>query len=339
MSRSPLSVPTTQRRHRGALARLAASCLCAAVLLGACSQPRAPSWSGYVEGDYVYMAASLGGLLTQLPVRSGDSVAAGAPLFALDIDSERAARLEAQARQTRAQALVSNLSKGRRHDELAVLRAQLTQAQTLAQQAANDVAREEQLVQQGFSAAARAEGVRTALAQARAHVAELQAQLRVAELPARSDERAAALADTEAATQAVQQLLWREHQKARSAPQAALVADTFFRPGEWVAPGQPVLSLLPPGNIKLRFFVPQADLAQFPLGTPVLAHCDGCAKAVAAKVSFVASHAEYTPPVIYSNAQRAKLVFMLEAKPQAQDALALRPGQPVDIRLATAGTP
>lgn len=301
------------------------------LLLGACTPTPPAGWSGYVEGDYIYLSSALGGTLTALPVHAGDLAVQGTTLFALDTDAEQAARKEGDARLTRAQAAAANLAKGRRADEVEVVRAQLAQAQTQAQQANTDLAREEQLVRQGFVSTARRDSLRTLLNQAQARVNELQAQLRVAQLPARSDERAAALADTEAASQAVKQLAWREAQKARAAPVNALVADTFFRVGEWVAPGQPVVSLLPPTHVKVRFFVAQEELATLRLGAPVQIHCDGCKAPVAAKVSFIANRAEYTPPVIYSNAQRAKLVFMLEARPDPKDAALLKPGQPVDV--------
>lgn len=301
------------------------------ILLAACTPAPGTGWSGYVEGEYVYVSAALGGTLTQLNVRAGDTVAAGAPLFALDTDNEQAALREAQARQTVAQAQASNLDRGRRREEIDVIRAQLAQAQTAAAQSATDLAREQQLVAQGFVAHARLDTLRSAQSQTQARVSELQAQLRVAELPARRDERNAAQASREAASAAVQQAAWREAQKHRQAPTAALVADTFFRVGEWVNPGQPVVALLPPGKLKLRFFVPEAQVAALPPGSAVHVRCDGCASDIRAKVSWIATRAEYTPPVIYSNAQRSKLVFLVEARLDAQDASRLKPGQPIEV--------
>jgi HlyD family secretion protein len=310
-----------------------------ALLLCACSPTPPAGWSGYIEGDYVYVSSALGGTITSLVPRPGEQVAQGAPLFTLDPDAEQAARLQADAQLVHAQAAASNLGKGRRAEELAVLQAQLTQAQAQAQQADSDLAREQLLVTQGFVSAARSEALRTALAAARARVEEIRAQLQVARLPARSDELSAAQADTAAATQQVRQLAWREAQKTRTAPEAARVADSFFRVGEWVAPGQPVVSLLPAANIKVKFFVAQGELPGLQLGTPVQIRCDGCAAPIAARVSFMSSRAEYTPPVIYSNAQRAKLVFLIEARPDARDAEKLKPGQPVDVSLSPGKTP
>jgi HlyD family secretion protein len=176
------------------------------------------------------------------------------------------------------------------------------------------------------------------LTQARARVAELTAALQVAKLPGRNEEQSAQRAAVQAAREALKQSQWRTQQKQQTAPAAALVADVFYQVGEYVAAGQPVVSLLPPGNIKARFFVPGADLGTIHAGQSVLISCDGCGAPIAAQISRIATQPEFTPPVIYSNAQRSKLVFMVEAKPQASDAIRLKPGQPLDVRLATAPT-
>jgi len=111
------------------------------------------------------------------------------------------------------------------------------------------------------------------------------------------------------------------------------VVDTLYREGEWVAPGSPVIRLLPPKNVKVRFFVPERIVGGLEPGRKVLLHCDGCAADVAAEVNYIADEPEYTPPVIYSNETRAKLVFMVEARPSIENAGRLRPGQPVAVTL------
>jgi len=309
--------------------------LTAAALLGACSPKADPAWAGYVEGEYVYVAAPIAGALTTLAVQRGDEVKRGAPLFALDDQAERAAREEAAARASGAGAQAADLAKGKREQEIAVVQAQITQARAQAVQASAELARQEALVTQGFVSASRLDDVRAAARQARARVAELEASLRVAQLPARSDERSAA-ASTDAARYALDQARWREQQKQQSAPADARVADTFFRAGEWVGAGQPVVSLLPPGATKARFFVPESELGAIAVGQAVSVACDGCSAPVAARISFISTQAEYTPPVIYSNSQRARLVFMVEARPDPKDAARLRPGQPIDVRRAAA---
>ena len=308
-------------------------------MLAGCQPKAAPGWSGYVEGDYVYVSSQLGGTLSQLNVRAGDQATKDMPLFALEAENEQAARLEAEALLARANAQLANTAKGKRSDEIAVIQAQISQARAQARLNAAELAREEQLVKQGFVSAARSDNLRAAQAQSSARLDELEAQLRVAQLPARVDERAAAAADTDAARQSLRQSAWREAQKSRTAPAAGLVADTFFRVGESVQAGQPVLALLPPGNVKARFFVPESAVGHLQLGAAVQIVCDGCAAPIPAKISFISNRAEYTPPVIYSNAQRAKLVFLVEARPSPGDGARLKPGQPVDVVPATGPTP
>jgi len=302
------------------------------VLLGACAKPADPGWSGYAEADYVYVAAPIGGALAQLSVQRGQRVEADAPLFALDATAERAAREEAAARERSAKAQAANTVKGRRGDEIAVTQAQLAQAQAQAALAASELARTRQLVTQGFVSPSQLDDASAAERQARARVAELDAALRVARLPSRADERAAADAQAEAARSALVQQQWREAQKAQRAPVGGVVADSYFRVGEWVDAGRPVVSLLPAGAVRARFFVPEAELGAIRLGQAVELRCDGCDAPIAARIDFIATQAEYTPPVIYSNAQRARLVFMVEARPDAKDAARLKPGQPLDVR-------
>ena len=308
-------------------------------MLAGCQPKAAPGWSGYVEGDYVYVSSQLGGTLSQLNVRAGDQATKDMPLFALEAENEQAARLEAEALLARANAQLANTAKGKRSDEIAVIQAQISQARAQARLNAAELAREEQLVKQGFVSAARSDNLRAAQAQSSARLDELEAQLRVAQLPARVDERAAAAADTDAARQSLRQSAWREAQKSRTAPASGLVADTFFRVGESVQAGQPVLALLPPGNVKARFFVPESAVGHLQLGAAVQIVCDGCAAPIPARISFISNRAEYTPPVIYSNAQRAKLVFLVEARPSPGDGARLKPGQPVDVVPATGATP
>lgn len=305
--------------------------VCLAMATG-CSDKTPKAWSGYAEGDYIYIASPLAGRLNTLAVQAGQTVAKDAPLFTLDAEAELAARDEAQARVAVARAQAANTDKGRRTDEIAVTEAQLAQAQANAAQARNDLARQQQLVAQGFVSKARIDDASTAVSQAQARVAELTAALRVARLPARVDERSASQATAAAASEALRQTQWRASQKQQLAPAGALVADTFFRPGEYVPAGQPVLSLLPPENIKARFFVPEAEVAGLSPGQAVTLSCDGCGAPIAARIVRIAPQAEYTPPVIYSNAQRAKLVFMVEARPDKPADKPLHPGQPLDVR-------
>jgi HlyD family secretion protein len=302
-------------------------------VLGACSDPRDPGWSGYAEAEYVYVAAPLAGTMSALHVQAGEQVAPGQALFGLETEAEQAASAEANARLAVARFQAENTDKGKRADEVAVNEAQLEQARAQARLAQQDLARKRDLVAQGFISRAQLDEAQAVLAQAQARVAELASAVQVARLPARADERAAADAGVDAARHALRQTEWRRAQKQRVAPQAGQVADTFYRAGEFVPAGQPVVALLPPGSVKARFFVPETQLQAVSLGSAVTLSCDGCESPVAARVSHIATRPEYTPPVIYSNEQRSKLVFLAEARPAAVDAPRLRPGQPLIVRV------
>ena len=307
------------------------------LLTSACTDKPPAAWSGYAEGDYVYIASPLAGRLDTLAVQAGQTVAQGATLFSLDAENEQSAQQEASARLVSAQALSANLDQGKRREEMAVMQAQLAQARATETLAQSDLHRQQQLLIQGFVSKARVDDATTQLDQAMARVSELNAALDVAQLPARINERSAQRANAQAASEVLHQSSWRTRQKQQSAPTDALVAEVFYQPGEWVGAGQPVVSLLPPGNLKARFFVPESDLASVHPGQLVTLACDGCGTPIGAQITRVATQPEYTPPVIYSNAQRSKLVFMVEAKPSSQDSPRLKPGQPLDVR--TAATP
>lgn len=323
------------RRTRGVFKRWPALAVWLSLLaLGACRPPPSDAWSGYVEGDYVYVSAPVAGTLAALEVQRGASVPRAAPLFSLDAPAEDAARAEAEARVQAARAQAANTGKGRRGEELAVTAAQLAQARAQAALAEKEWARQRRLVEQGYISAARADDARTAARQARARVDELSAAMAVARLPARPDEQRAAEASASAAQAGLALTQWRESQTRRTAPTDGVVADTFFRVGEWVPAGQPVLSLLPTDGVKARFYVDEKTLSTLAVGQGVSLHCDGCGEPVRATVDFVATQPEYTPPVIYSNAQRERLVYRVEARPAAGAGARLKPGQPLDVRMA-----
>lgn len=329
---APCAATPRRARRPGQRWRRLGWLLAGSVGLTACSPPAPDGWAGYAEGDYVYVAAPVAGRLQRLAVRAGDAVAQGAPLFALDDASERDALQTAEAQRDAAAAQSANLQTGKRPDEIAQVQAQLAQARAQAALARTDAARMAALVAQAAVSRTEADTARTASAAADQRVTELEAALRTARQPAREQERAAAEAQTRAADGALAQQRWRLGQTAQTAPAAAQVADTLFREGEWVAAGQPVVSLLPPGQLKARFFVPEAALAQLRGGAAVQLLCDGCGTPIGARVSRIATEPEYTPPVIYSNEQRAKLVFMVEALPDVADAQRLKPGQPLAVR-------
>jgi HlyD family secretion protein len=118
------------------------------------------------------------------------------------------------------------------------------------------------------------------------------------------------------------------------APAAGTIQQIYFREGEMVPGQRPVLSIMPPGNMKLRFFVPETELPKLAVGDEVRVTCDNCAADLTAKIYFIATSAEYTPPVIYSLDERNKLVYLIQARPNRPDRL--RVGQPISVFLNAA---
>jgi len=303
------------------------------VLLCGCSGSKTVGYQGYVEGDYVNVASPMAGRLERLLVQRGQTVAAKAPLFALDTELELAAKQQADEQFNAAQAQLADLKLGRRKPEVAVTQAQLAQAKAALVQATLQLRREEAQFDAGGIPRGQLDDSRANEAIKAARVRELEGQLDVTRLPAREDQIRAQRAQVAAARAVQSQAAWRLDQKRPAASQTGLVSDTLYREGEWVPAGSPVVRMLPPGNVKLRFFVPETAAGELKPGRSVSVGCDGCGAGVTAVVSYVSNEPEFTPPIIYSNETRAKLVFLVEARPSAEHAKRLRPGQPVSVAL------
>lgn len=316
------------------IVRSAAAALVALVTAVGCTRADTDRYGGYAEAEFVYLGPLLSGRLQEVSVERGQRVEAGATLFQLDPDLEAYERATAAARAEQAAAQASDLRKGKRADEIRAIEQQLAQAKAAFALSTADLARSTSLVEKGFLSPNRLDELQAQHDRDAARVGEVQAQLAVAKTAARPDEIAAAAAAQRAAESDLALSRWREQQTRGVAAKAATVHDVMYRAGEWVAQGAPVVALLPDGAVKLRFFVPQAALSRVAPGDTVQVDCDGCPPDLTARVQFVATQAEFTPPVIYSNESRSKLVFMVEARPQGEAARTLRPGQPIDVRLA-----
>lgn len=299
-----------------------------------CRRQGASGWQGYVEGEFVHVASPLGGRLEHLAVTRGAQVEAGAPLFQLEHAAELAAQREAKARLDAAQARLADLKKGQRPTEIAAIEARLAQVRTAAATSAREFMRQEDLFQRGVIAASALDFARLARDRDQRQIDELTAQLSTARLGARADAVVAAEADVASAESALARAQWAVEQKSVRAPATALVHDTVFRVGEFAAAGAPVVILLPPANLKVRFFVPEPDYAKLSNGRKVEVRVSGVAEPLSAQVVYTSPRPEYTPPVLYNRDNRAKLVFMIEAAFVSPPPGTAHPGQPVDVRLA-----
>jgi HlyD family secretion protein len=298
----------------------------------ACSS-RSKEYQGYVEGEFLYISSSQAGRLDHLSVARGQQVDAGAQLFALEATVETAEQQQAQHQLASAEAQLADLQSGKRAPEVAVVRAQLEQARASAEKSSLQRGRDEAQYRAGGISREQLQATLAAATSDAARVTELQSQVKVAELPGRAQQLTAQQNQVQAARAVLAQADWRLDQKTLSAPKAGLVYDTMYREGEWVSAGSPVVRMLPPQNIKVRFFVSETVLGALSIGQHASVHCDGCAAEVPVTVTYISQEAEYTPPVIYSNDTRSKLVYLVEAHPTAQDAVKLHPGQPLSLRL------
>jgi HlyD family secretion protein len=299
--------------------------------LSGCERRVSTSWQGYLEAEFVYVASPLAGRVDRLAVQRGARVAAGAPLFTLEHGSELAAQREAADRLQSTQARLADLKKGLRPTELAAVEARLEQARTAAELSKRELERQNGLFKSGVVAASEFERAQLTHDRNARAVEELNAQLATARLGGRSDAIRAAEAEVAAAAAAKERADWGVTQKTQVAPTDALVHDTLFRQGEFAPAGAPIVALLPAQNLKVRFFVPEAELASVRPGAVVRATMTGRDRPVEARVNYVSPRPEYTPPILYNRDNRAKLVFMIEAAIDGAVAVELNPGQPVDV--------
>jgi HlyD family secretion protein len=297
-----------------------------------CSRPAPDLVQGYIEGEFVYVSSPYAGTLKTLHVRQGAQVKTGDILFTLENVSEKSAKDEAEWRLKQARENLKDAQKGKRSSEIEAVEAQLRQAQAALSLSEKELGRQESLFLSGLIAAQDIDRALAAHDQNRQRVTQLEADLKTARLGLRSNQIAAAKANVQALEAALSRAEWDLSQKQQTAPQSGLVFHTIYREGEFVASGRPVVTLLPPQNIKVRAFVPQSRISAIHTGDRVRVFVDGMAEPFIGTLSFISPQAEFTPPVIYSKENRAKLVFMIEMVFDPEAAVKLHPGQPVDVQ-------
>jgi HlyD family secretion protein len=305
-----------------------------ALVASGCHRPPTTSWQGYLEGEFIYVAAPLAGQLQKLAVQKGARVEAGAPLFTLEQSAELASLREMAERLRQAQAKLADLKKGQRPSELAALEARLAQTRTAAELSARELERATKLHQTTVLSDDNYDRARLNHEANQAIIAQTGAQLITAQLGSRVDAIAAAEAEVAATQALLDRAGWSVAQKAQTAPRAALVYDTLYREGEFVAAAAPVVALLPSENIKVRFFVPETEFATLQAGDRLQITING-RPTLAAHISYLSPQPEYTPPVLYNRENRSKLVFLVEALFDRSSTRDLHPGQPVDVTVVS----
>jgi HlyD family secretion protein len=266
--------------------------LLALLALGGCEAKSDQAWLGYAEGDNTFVAAPQAGWVAKLAVERGQVVRPGEVLFTLDDTSQQALRDQAAA-------------------AIPQIKAQMAQAEANLDFTRRTYERQAGLARVNAGTPTTLDQALSSYRQAQAALAQSQAQL----------------GQAEAALTGAQYTL---SQRDIVSYVSGHVEDIYFRTGEYAPAGTPVISVLPPQNVYVRFFVPETEFAKVHLGQKVKISCDGCAKNIEATVTFIAQQEEFTPPVIFSIGSREKLVFKLEAR--APGGLHINPGQPVDVR-------
>ena len=303
-----------------------------ALALSACGNASNGRLQGWIEGDFVFVGPDEMGRVETLSVREGDQVASGAPLFTVDSDLQQSDVNTTSAQVAEARERLRRLeAQQQRTEEIAVLEAQEKRAEAMLQLSTTEYERQQQLTARNAGTQAALDTAKANFNRDKAALEEVRRQMAVARLSAREEDIAAARQTLVAAQSRKTAAETRLARRKLVSPVSGPVQQIYYRPGEMVPAGRPVLSMLPPGNIKVRFFIGEPLLPTIALGDIVEVTCDGCAKPIAAKVSFIARSAEYTPPVLYSLEERNKLVYMIEARTDTPEGL--RVGQPVSVAL------
>lgn len=299
--------------------------------LNACAAA-APLATGYVEGDYVLIAPVETARIEMIDVARGDRFAAGQPLVNLERQDAEIAVAQAKAALAQAASQLADLKQGKRAEEIAMIEASLNSARAQSAEAERKLTRTADLRRRGIASQADLDTASTNVELAHAKVAELEANLAVSKLPARADQIKAAEAALEQAQAAMENAQWRLDNRVLTAPSDGTVSDIVRNAGEVAGPQAPVLTILPDGAVKLKLYVPEKDRSALAPGSRLAVRCDGCADNLTATVNYVAPDPEFTPPVIYSLENRQTLVYLVEARPDAEQSV-LQPGQIVDVVL------
>lgn len=286
---------------------------------------------GYAEGRQLNLAPRSAGILTTLNVKEGDVVEAGAVLFAVDSERAQAQLDEARAASAAAESQLSNLQKGGRPEEIRAAQETLREAEASFTLARQTFERTKSLVERGVLSTARLDQDQATLDATRARVTEAESRLEIIQLPARSDVIEVAMRDVEAKKSAIIRAETELRDRAITAPVKGRIEIVYRRVGEIAGPAQPVLALLPPDQQRVRFFVPEPMLSQVRHGGRVGFACDNCEAELGGEIVFIADQAEFTPPIIFSENDRAKLVYRVEALPDDPDKFLN--GQPVEVTL------
>jgi len=269
---------------------------------------------GYAEGRFRMLAPEASGRITALAVQDGDPVEVGAIIAQLDNARESAELARAEAAAEAAAARFDDASAGGRAPEIEAARELLAQARAVEQDAHDELARVRPLFAQGVVARARLDAAVAGARAAEARVAEMRERVTLVELPARENRLRALAADARAAAAAVDIARDALSDRTLVAPSDGRIERVLREEGETGAPTAPIARFLPDGEALAVLFAPESELARLTPGVRLSVACDGCPDDLIAIVSYISGDVEYTPPIIYSDRERARLVYRIEAR-------------------------
>ncbi|MDD3118466.1 MAG: HlyD family efflux transporter periplasmic adaptor subunit [Victivallales bacterium] len=294
---------------------------------------------GYLEADMAYIAPISSGRINEICVKRGDQVRKGQLLFRQDETEYAAAAAAAKAQLQKSRSDLLDMEKGARPEEIDALKAKIGRLEAVCRLAQLENVRTEKLFRRDAIAAKEYDTTRLTLERDRQELAVAKADLAVAMLPARPDRIKMAQDTITAAENDLAAAVWRLAQRQSYSPAAAVVFDVLLRTGEVATPTTAVVALIPYDRFKVRFFVTPDRAATIRIGDRITVLLDRRGKSCPAAVSYVSPRPEYTPPVIYSRENNAKLTFMIEGSIDPAAAAALHPGLPVRVRLASEAQP
>lgn len=309
------------------------------VLLIACQEQPANEYQGYLSARYTQISSNASGKLFKLLVSRGDMVKTGTLLYQLDPMPEKSTLREAKADLLKNEETLKDLIQGQRTTVLESLEAQLNDAQANLTFQTKELARNKTLYKKQVIGLAEYQQVEAQFRSARAQVDKMKADIADANLGSREHAIRAQQAAVQADKDKIAAAQWSLSQKQQSSPVNALVFDTLFQLGEFIPLNQPVVSLIAPKDLLLIFFIPEPKLSNLSLGQVISFKMDGQDKHYKATIRYIYPNAEYTPPVIYSNDMRYKLVYRVEANINQSDPTLLHPGQPVDVFITSEKNP
>jgi HlyD family secretion protein len=290
--------------------------------------------SGTVEATEAALGFQVPGRIAKVIPQEGDAVKTGDELAVLDRDELEARRTQAQWQLAAAKATLSEIESGARSEELAQARETVRAATVRVSDAQRDFERAQRLLQGGAIAQEAFDKARLALDVAKSQQTQAQEQLSLVQKgprPERREAQRALVSQSEAALRAADAGLRNASIKA---PFSGVVAVRDRQPGETVAAGAPVLTIVDLTDRWIRVYIPEDRLGRIRLGQQATITSDSYAdKVYSGTVSFIASQAEFTPRNVQTKQERVKLVYAVKIRITDDTNIDLKPGMPADVVL------